>query len=92
MTTMPEDTPLPGMPELPPELEEAPAGPVDQVGALRLDAGTYALYQTPNGAVVAVLASETYGEVRRQIPAAVVKMARGQGFFSGRMGKKLRGE
>lgn len=51
-------------------------------------AGTFALYETPQGGIVLVTDVAGRGVERREFPPALVKMAMGGGGF---MGSKLRG-
>lgn len=58
------------MPELPAELADAGHQPIEPILA-----GTFALYQTPDGGLMLVTDTAAHGVVRRGVPGAMVKMA-----------------
>jgi hypothetical protein len=56
-----------------------------------LMAGTFALYETPNGGVMLVTDVEGRGVERREFPPALVKLAMGGGGPMGRTMRKMFG-
>lgn len=80
MTALPEDQPLPEMPEPAPGADVAPTGPAP------LAAGTFAIYEDGQGGYVLVTDMPGSGVQRKHIPAALVKLVTGGGVLSRRLG------